>query len=151
MKKYLLFLLISVFTIGLTSCSDDDEPAADPRDQYVGTWNNNQVGSLTLFQNGTSVGTVAIDTSYTVLIKKSGNKNLIIDDKLFFVNDKNLSSDPESISQTFDGGNLVGTSTASGTLSNNIITIKISFTGTWSNTFGASGNFSGTEVATLRR
>ncbi len=75
----------------------------------------------------------------------------MIDGKLFFVNGNNLSSDPESITETDNGVVIVGTATYSGKLSSNIITINSSITGTWSNSNGANGNLSGTSVNTLTK
>ncbi len=153
MKKYFLVSIVGVLLIGTTlmSCKKEDDPIIDVRDQYLGTWDSKEVGSLTLYYNGSSIGTVPIDESRSVEITKSGEKGLIIDGKLFIVNDDRLSSDPESITVTENGVNIVGTATYSGQLGSNIITINSSITGTWSNSLGATGNLSGTSVRTLTK
>lgn len=155
MKKYFLISIIGLLFVGttMTSCKKEEEPApvVDVRDQYVGTWNYKEIGSLTIYQNGSSVGTVPIDESGSVEVTKSGEKGLMIDGKLFVVNDNKLSSDPESITETDNGVNLVGTATYTGQLGSSMITINSSITGTWSNSNGASGNYSGTSVRTLTK
>ncbi len=156
MKKYFLIAIIGLLFVGttMTSCKKEEEepePVVDVRDQYVGTWQSKEIGSLTIYQNGSSVGTVPIDTSGSVEITKSGEKSLIIDGKLFVVNDNKLSSDPESVTETDNGVNMVGTATFSGQLGSNVITINSSITGSWSNSNGASGNYSGTTVRTLTK
>ena len=75
--KLLFLMLVGLTFFSLTSCSNDDE-ASDPRDQYVGTWNTTTTGSLTLFQNGQSVGTVPLNESRTVTVSKSGSNALEI-------------------------------------------------------------------------
>ncbi len=157
MKKYFLFLVLGLMSFGMTmtSCTKEkkkeDPVAVDSRDAYVGTWNYKEIGSVTLYYSGSSIGTVPIDTSGTNKVSKSGNSGLIIDGKLFTVNDNKLSSDPESITETKNGFNIVGTATYTGQLGSNMITINSSVTGTWSNSNGATGNFSGTSVRTLTK
>ncbi|RLD40200.1 MAG: hypothetical protein DRI86_15680 [Bacteroidetes bacterium] len=75
----------------------------------------------------------------------------MIDGKLFVVNDNKLSSDPEIITETDNGVNMVGMVTYSGQLGSSMITINSSITGTWSNSNGATGNYSGTSVRTLTK
>jgi hypothetical protein len=134
----------------LSSCSNDDE-SQDIRDQYVGTWNYNALGSATLFQNGQSVGTVPLNETGTVSISKSGSSALIIDGKTYIVNGNNLSSNPTPITQTSDGVSIVGTELSDGTLGSNIIVLNSSLTGTWNTASGASGNLSGSGITTLTR
>lgn len=154
MKKYFLIITLALFTLGMsmTSCSkDDDDPVVDPRDQYVGTWNSKEIGSITIYSEGSSIGTSPIDKSSTISISKTGEKSLIIDEKYFIVNDNNLSSDTESFTQTEDGVNIVGTATYTGLLGSNTISINTSITGTWSSEDGSTGNISGTSVITLTK
>ena len=146
--KFLMLGLLFVSLSGLTGCKKND---IDPRDQYVGTWQYKEIGSLTLYYAGESIGTVPIDETGTANVSKSGENGLMIDGKLFTVNDNKLSSDPESVTETDNGVNIVGTATYSGQLGSNIITINSSITGTWSNSNGATGNFSGTTVRTLTK
>jgi len=155
MKKYFLIAVIGILSLGMTmtSCSkdDDDAPAVDVRDKYVGTWNSKEIGSLTLYSAGAAIGTVPIDETSTVNVSKSGDKGLTIDGRLFIVNDNRLSSDPESMNETDDGVNIVGTITNSGQLASNLITINGSVTGTWSHSSGTSGNLSGTTITSLTK
>ena len=149
MKKLLLF--IAVVTLGLaTSCSKDDDNI-DPRDKYVGTWQSSTIGSLTLYQHGQSIGTVPIDETGTSNISKSGENSLNIGGIIFTVNGNSLTANPESITQTQDGVNIVGTVIYSGQLSPEIITINSDITGSWSNNQGASGNLSGTIIILLTK
>lgn|SRR5690606_11904115 len=146
MKKVLLFIAIAIF--GLTSCSSDDNNT-DPRDKYVGNWESSTTGSLTLYHLGEAVGTVPINETGTTEVSKSGENNLKIGDKIYTLNGNSLTSNPESVTQTQDGVNIVGTAIYSGQVSSEIIIINSDITGTWSNSHGATGNFSGTVVTTL--
>jgi hypothetical protein len=148
--KFLTLFLVGLSFISLSSCSNDDE-SQDIRDQYVGTWNYNALGSATLFQNGQSVGTVPLNETGTVSISKSGSSALIIDGKTYIVNGNNLSSNPTPITQTSDGVSIVGTELSDGTLGSNIIVLNSSLTGTWNTASGASGNLSGSGITTLTR
>ncbi|RTL14376.1 MAG: hypothetical protein EKK56_01325 [Flavobacteriaceae bacterium] len=148
--KFLILMLVGLTFFSLTSCSNDDE-ATDPRDQYVGTWNATTTGSLTLFQNGQSVGTAPLNETRTISISKSGSNALIIDGKTYTVNGNNLSSTPTPLTETSNGITIVATENSSGTLGSNIINFNNTITGTWNATNGASGNLSGNAVTTLTR
>ena len=148
--KFLTLLLVSLSLISLSSCSTDDG-IQDVRDQYVGTWNSVSSGSLTLYQNGQSVGTVPINETNTVAISKSGSNALIIDGTSYIVNGTNLSSNPTPVTQTSSGINIVGTEVSDGTLGSSIISLNNAITGTWNATSGASGNLSGSVITTLTR
>ena len=148
--KFLTLLLVSLSLISLSSCSTDDG-SQDIRDQYVGTWSSVSSGSLTLFQNGQSIGTVPINETNTVSISKSGSNALIIDGKNYIVNGTNLSSNPTPVTQTSSGINIVGTEVSYGTLGSSIISLNNAITGTWNATSGASGNLSGSVITTLTR
>lgn len=150
--KFLTLLLVGVSFFSLQSCSKDDVPqvAQDPRDQYVGTWNSISSGSLTLFQNGQSVGTFPINDNGPVTISKSGSNSLIIDGKTYTVNGNNLTSPPTPVTEKANGVVIVATENSNGTLGSNII-INNTVTGTWNNSNGASGNLSGSYVTTLTR
>jgi hypothetical protein len=148
--KLLFLMLVGLTFFSLTSCSNDDE-ASDPRDQYVGTWNTTTTGSLTLFQNGQSVGTVPLNESRTVTVSKSGSNALIIDGKTYTVNGNSLSSAPTPVTENSNGVTIVATENSNGTLGSNIINLNNTITGTWNATTGASGNLSGSAVTTLTR
>ena len=150
--KFLTLLLVGVSFFSLQSCSKDDDPqvAQDPRDQYVGTWSKVSTGSLTLFQNGQSVGTVPINENGPITISKSGSNSLIIDGKTYTVNGSNLTSPPTPFTENANGVVIVATENSNGTLGSNII-FNNTVTGTWNSTNGASGNLSGSYVITLTR
>lgn len=149
--KFLTLLLVGLSFISLSSCSNDEAVNQDARDQYVGTWSYRSSGSLTLFQNGQSVGTVPINENKTVAISKSGSNALLIDGTSYIVNGNNLGSNPTPVTETSSGVNIVGTAVSNGTLGSNIITLNDAITGTWNATNGASGNLSGTVIITLSR
>lgn len=150
--KFFTLLLLSLSFFALQSCSNDDgaQVVQDPRDQYVGTWSKTETGSVTLFQNGQSVGTVPVNDSGTITISKSGNNSLIIDGTTYTVNGTNLTSPPTPITDNSNGVAIVATVNSNGTLGTNII-LNNTITGTWNNSNGASGNLSGTSVTTLTR
>jgi hypothetical protein len=151
--KFLTLLFVGLSFISLSSCSndDDDNKVIDIRDQYVGNWNSATSGSLTLYQNGQTVGTVPINESNTVTISKSGSNALLIDGTSYIVNGNNLSSNPTPVIENSDGFNIVGTAVSNGTLGSNIISFNDAVTGTWNATTGASGNLSGAVIKTLTR
>lgn len=134
----------------LTSCSNDEE-TSDPRDQYVGTWNASTTGSITLFQNGQSIGTEPLNQNRSVTITKSGSNALVIDGKTYTVNGNSLTTSPIPLTQSNNGINIVANVNTSGTLGSNIINFNETITGTWNATTGDSGNLSGSAVTTLTR
>jgi hypothetical protein len=150
--KFLTLLLVGVSFFSLQSCSKDDDPqvAQDPRDQYVGTWSKVSTGSLTLFQNGQSVGTVPINENGPITISKSGSNSLIIDGKTYTVSGSNVTSPPTPVTENANGVVIIATENSNGTLGSNII-LNNTATGTWNNSNGASGNLSGSYVTTLTR
>jgi hypothetical protein len=150
--KFLTLLLVGVSFFSLQSCSKDDVPqvAQDPRDQYVGTWNSISSGSLTLFQNGQSIGTIPVNENGPITISKSGSNSLIIGGKTYTVNGSNLTSPPTPFTENANGVVIVATENSNGTLGSNII-FNNTVTGTWNSTNGASGNLSGSYVITLTR
>lgn len=149
--KFLTLLLVGLSFIALSSCSADEDAKQDIRDQYVGTWRSTSTGSLTLFQNGQSIGTAPLNETNTVSISKSGSNALKINETIYTVNGNNLSSNPQPLTETSGGVNIVGTTVSSGTLGSNIITLNGAVTGTWNNSNGASGNLSGSVVTTLTK
>ncbi len=149
--KFLTLLLVALSFISLSSCSNDENEVQDARDQYVGTWNSISSGSVTLFQNGQSIGTAPLNETNTVSISKSGSNALLINETTYTVNGTNLSSNPQPLTETSDGVNIVGTTVSNGTLGSNIITLNGAVTGTWNNANGASGNLSGNVITTLTK
>lgn len=150
-NNYLLFIFNVIIILSLTSCSKDDDTVVDTRDHYVGMWDFNQTGSLTLYHNGSPVGTVPINETGTINIKKSGENGLTVGDRLYFVNGSNLSTDAKSYTLNDEGVVVVGTETSSGNLGSNLVTINSSITGTWSNSHGANGNLSGSYTIVLTK
>jgi hypothetical protein len=149
--KFLTLLFVGLTFMALTSCNKNYDGIKDARDQYVGTWNTVSSRSLTLFQNGQSVGTVPINKTTAFTITKSGSNALIIDGTTYILNGNNLSSNPTPVNENSDGVNIVDTALSSGTLSSNIISLNDAITGTWNATSGASGNLSGTVITTLTK
>ncbi len=149
--KFLTLMLVGLTFISLSSCSNDGDGNQDARDKYVGSWNSISSGSLTLFQNGQSIGTVPINETNTVSISKSGNNALLINGTTYTVNGTNLSSNPQPLTETSNGVNIVGTTVSNGTLGSNIIILNGAVTGTWNETTGGSGNLSGSVISTLTR
>lgn len=150
MKKTFYLLAFVLFSIGFTSCSKDDGDV-DPRDQYVGQWNMSSRGSLTIFHLGQAAGTVPINEQSQTTISKHGDSDLKIDDMIFYFNGNRLSADSQSITLNQDGITMVGTAIYSGTTSSEIITINSEITGSWSDSYGAHGEFSGSIVHTLTK
>jgi len=156
MKKYFLISIIGLLFVGTTlttSCKKDEETDSKPAidiNQYVGTWNVKQVGSLTFSQNGSEIGTYPIDTSFTVKIEKSGDKDLKIDNKIYHVDGEKLTADPENITETESGLSIVAVEESSGTLGSNTITIHYKITGSWTSSV-ANGTLLGTTTSTLTK
>lgn len=152
MKKILHFTgLAIIMSMTFVACSSDDDSNADPRDQYVGTWQASETGNITMYHSGQAIATTPINQTGTMNISKSGENGLNIDGKVFTLNGNSLTANPESISETEDGTNMVGTVIYSGQASSGIITINREYTGTWSHSSGESGNFSGSSVITLTK
>jgi hypothetical protein len=149
--KFLTLLLVGLSFISLSSCSKDDAVAQDARDQYVGNWSSTSTGSLTLFQNGQSVGTVPVNETKTVTISKSGSNALLIDGTSYIVNGNSLSANPTPVIENSSGVSIVGTEVNNGTLGSNVIILNSSITGTWNTINGASGNLSGSVITNMTR
>jgi hypothetical protein len=146
MKKvtYLLFLLLLIFI----SCSKNE---VDTRDDYVGTWNESSVGSMSLLLNGSIVSTTPLSDSQTgIEITKSGTNQLVIDGLAVTVSGSKLSIKSNTQTETQDGITMTVTSKYSGTVSKNVIVVNENYTGSWSMT-GMSGTISGSSVYTFTR
>lgn len=146
MKKvtYLLFLLPLIFI----SCSKNE---VDMRDDYVGTWNESSVGSMSLLLNGSIVSTTPLSDSQTgIEITKSGTNQLVIDGLPVTVSGSKLIIESNTQTETQDGITMTVTSKYSGTVSKNVIVVNENYTGSWSMT-GMSGTISGSSVYTFTR
>jgi len=146
MKKvtYLLFLLPLIFI----SCSKNE---VDTRDDYVGTWNESSVGSMSLLLNGSIVSTTPLSDSQTgIEITKSGTNQLVIDGLPVTVSGSKLIIESNTQTETQDGITMTVTSKYSGTASKNVIVVNENYTGSWSMT-GMSGTISGSSVYTFTR
>jgi len=146
MKKvtYLLFLLPLIFI----SCSKNE---VDTRDDYVGTWNESSVGSMSLLLNGSIVSTTPLSDSQTgIEITKSGTNQLVIDGLPVTVSGSKLIIESNTQTETQDGITMTVTSKYSGTVSKNVIVVNENYTGSWSMT-DMSGTISGSSVYTFTR
>lgn len=149
MKKvmYLLFLIPFIFS----SCSKDETTGVDLRDDYVGTWNEDASGSLSLLQNTTVAFTMPVSQSETgIKITKSGTNQLIIDGLVTTVSGNDLIIASSTDTQTDNGLTMTVTAKYTGTVSKNLITIKESYSGSWSSA-GMSGTISGSTMYTFTR
>lgn len=142
-------LFFSLLMLTISSCKKEE---IDIRDQYVGTWNFSQNGSITLYYYGDVLGTSPLDENGTMVIEKVGDDYLLIGGKRFRVDGDRLSADPEPINEYGDNGVIItGTETANGRLGSNLITLESKMTGTWKNAYNESGNFSGKIINTLTK
>lgn len=142
-------VMLLFISIGFVGCSKDDS-SDDVRDKYLGPWSTKTVGNLTLYHDGQVLVTVPLEEEGSTHVFKSGEKDLKIGDKIYIVNGNRLTGEVENFSSTQDGFNMVGTSTYSGNLGDNIITINSDVTGTWSGE-GLTGNFSGEIVIVMTK
>ena len=149
-KYFKLFTLITIIfsLINLSSCKKEE---VDDRDQYVGTWNYQVTGALTLYSNGQSIGIMDLDDNGSLDITKSGESDLMIDGELFTVSGSNISMQPLTETSSEDGVTIIGTQTGSGVLGSNTISINLSITGTWNASDGTSGNLSGSYTMSLTK
>ena len=149
-KYFKLFTLITIIfsLINLSSCKKEE---VDDRDQYVGTWNYQVTGALTLYSNGQSIGIMDLDDNGSLDITKSGESDLMIDGELFTVSGSNISMQPLTETSSEDGVTIIGTQTGSGVLGSNTISINLSITGTWNASDGTSGNLSGSYTRSLTK
>jgi len=148
MKKviYLLFLIPFVFI----SCSKDNKDV-DQRDDYVGNWNQDAIGSLSLVQDGNLIATMPISANSTDLqVTKSGTDKLIIDGMSATVSGTKLIIESDTQTQTQNGLTMTVTTSYSGTLAKNMITIKEAYSGFWSQT-GFEGTITGNTVYTFTK
>jgi hypothetical protein len=121
------------------------------RDDYVGTWNESSVGSMSLLLNGSIVSTTPLSDSQTgIEITKSGTNQLVIDGLPVTVSGSKLIIESNTQTETQDGITMTVTSKYSGTVSKNVIVVNENYTGSWSMT-GMSGTISGSSVYTFTR
>ena len=121
------------------------------RDDYVGTWNESSVGSMSLLLNGSIVSTTPLSDSQTgIEITKSGTNQLVIDGLAVTVSGSKLSIESNTQTETQDGITMTVTSKYNGTVSKNMIVVNENYTGSWSMT-GMSGTISGSSVYTFTR
>ena len=149
-KHFKSFTLISIiFTlINLSSCKKEE---VDDRDQYVGTWNYQETGALTLYSNGQSIGTLPIDDNGSLEITKTGSSDLMIDGTLCTLSGSNIIVPAGTATSSEDGLTIIVTNTGSGVLGSSIITLNLSYTGTWNSDNGTSGNLSGSTTMSLTK
>ena len=149
-KHFKSFTLISIiFTlINLSSCKKEE---VDDRDQYVGTWNYQETGALTLYSNGQSIGTLPIDDNGSLEITKTGSSDLMIDGTLCTLSGSNIIVPAGNATSSEDGLTIIATQTGSGVLGSSIITLNLSYTGTWNSDNGTSGNLSGSTTMSLTK
>jgi hypothetical protein len=154
MKKSFLIVIIGMLSLGMSmnSCTSDDDANVDARDQYVGTWVKVSTGSINFVEDGSIVLTTAADDSESVNISKSGENDLLIDERIYSVNGFTLTTTPKIISD--DGTDPDITSslilTTTGVLSSDSVTLVNDLTGTWTSN-GRNGTYSGVITETLRK
>jgi len=140
--------MIGMLFISLANLSSCKKEEVDNRDKYVGNWEYKTTGRIPIYHGGI-LTTIPIDEKGTIEVTKSGNNALKIGDKVYTINDENLSGDTENITKTYKGINIVGTYTYSGKLGFRMIILTSSITGTWSDTNGESGTLDGIIVMSL--
>jgi hypothetical protein len=154
MKKSFLIVIIGMLSLGMSmnSCTSDDDANVDARDQYVGAWVMVSTGSVNFVEDGSIVGTTTADESESVNISKSGENDLLIDERIYSVNGFTLTSTPKIISD--DGTDPDITSslilTTTGVLSSDSVTLVNEVTGTWTSN-GRNGTYSGVITETLTK
>jgi hypothetical protein len=148
MKKSFLIVIIGMLSLGMSmnSCSSDDEDETDSRDQYVGAWVMVTEGSINYLVDGSIDDTETVNDTRSVNISKSGENDLLIDERIYFVNGFTLTSNP--LNTTNDSGTVIFTTT--GVISSDSCTLVSDVTGDWSSE-GVNGTYSGTLVQTLTK
>jgi hypothetical protein len=152
MKKSFLIVIIGMLSLGMSmnSCTSDDEDEADTRDQYVGTWNRVSEGSINIIEDGLIVETETINETDSVNISKSGENDLLIDGRIYFVNGFTLTSTPQIITNDDDDVTSSFTFTTTGVISSDSCTLVSDVTGTWTSA-GRNGTYSGIVTETLTK
>lgn len=146
MKKamYLLFLISFIFV----SCSKSE---VDMRDDYVGTWNEEGTGSMSLISNGTALTTIPMDFPATSIeVTKTGTNQLIIDGETATVSGSKLSIASISQTETQNGVTMTVNASYTGSVSKTLMTVKETYSGNWSAS-GMSGTIGGSVVYTFTR
>jgi hypothetical protein len=154
MKKSFLIVIIGMLSLGMSmnSCTSDDDANVDARDQYVGAWVMVSTGSINTLEDGSIIDTETVNETESVNISKSGENDLLIDGRLYFVNGSALTSTPKIIPDdgTFAGFTSSQIITTTGVLSLDNFTLVNDVTGTW--TFnGRNGTYSGVVSETLTK
>jgi hypothetical protein len=154
MKK--LFLLSALLPLLLLAGCSKDETATDPRDQYVGNYSYTEIGSLSINQGGSVLGTVPMNGGGNATITKSGEKELSINGMVMTLSGNKLLPVTGSFNENSSEHNISmnGTQTSQGTVAVGIITINHTISGVWTGQQGStsmSGTVSGTVVTTFTK
>ncbi|MDR0691593.1 MAG: hypothetical protein LBF69_00980 [Prevotellaceae bacterium] len=151
MKK--LFLLSALLQMLLLAGCSKDETATDPRDQYVGNYNYTEVGSISINQGGSVLGTVPITGSGNAIVTLSGENELSINGMVMTLSGNKLLPITRPFNENSSEYNISmnGTQTSQGTVSVGMITINHIISGAWTQGSSVSGTLSGTIVTTLTK
>jgi hypothetical protein len=152
MKKSFLIVIIGMLSLGMSmnSCTSDDDANVDARDQYVGAWDMVSTGSINTLEDGSIIATETVNETRSVNVSKSGENDLLIDGRLYFVNGFTLTGPPKITND--NGSNFTSslTLTSTGVLSSDSVRLVDEATGTW--TLDArNGTYSGVITETLTR
>jgi hypothetical protein len=138
MKKGFLLLLFLPFMF--SSCSKN---AVDLRDDYVGSWSSNGVGSMSLTYNGSVIANMPTDTTGTVMLTKVGTDQLSFDGMTATLQGSKLIIPTKTQTQISDGMTMQETQTYTASATKGLITVIADTSGNWSTPDGTKGTISG--------
>ncbi|MCM1531356.1 MAG: hypothetical protein NC048_03200 [Bacteroides sp.] len=132
MKKFLLLFLPVFFITGtFTSCSSDEDSAAD---KIVGTYSGTRTGNLTVIVNGQS-GTVPMNGSGTATISKLSDKRIRLNygGDVFegTVADNHISFETITTTASDQSATMTLNIAASGNIAGSTITIRETYSGSY--------------------
>ncbi len=146
MKKLILLLcFLPIFF----AC---EETEIDEREQYVGEWNLQMIGNMSLVQGSSTVHTIPLSDNSVMDVEKSGyyGNELNIGGLVCVLSGNKLLFDIQTETQIQDGVTLQVTFTRSGSINSTIISIKEVYSGVWQ-TSSANGIITGSSNYTLTK
>ncbi len=136
MKKMSFILgTIAVFSFLLLGCKKESTTTVDPRDAYVGSYNETVNGSLTVTVNGQSQSS-PVNSTGVFSIEKGSSENRIVrvdsDNSRYeaTISGNHVQFDPMHQNTTQNGMTMTMTSDVNGNLTGNVLNYTMIITGT---------------------
>lgn len=133
-RKLHLLVVLALLGVFVSSCEKDEEVTpVDQREQWLGTYEGETNGSITLTMAGqTSTQPLNGDVSFKIEKGSNSNEILMVDDSVTvkgIIDGSNVTFDEMTTEQVQDGVTIQLIANTTGTLSGNVFNYKMIITG----------------------